>query len=271
MIVGPAHPKDRRVQIAIAVGTAISALIAVLVYFQTCGKAPNDPLSAQQRTELAERLRLAALDGAISVTERQALDHWLENDAARASAQAFQEAVESSLFAAAKATAEGVELITKGQRNEAMERFREALRHDPEFLDASLNLGAAELDAGQLEAARQRLELGLARVPKALFEKPVSGDEFEARLFETRIRQRFLGAYNLAGCLAALRPADVPRALSYLEDSLEAYQLWPAPTFSVKTVLADLDQSPHFRSIAANRRFQAVVEAFRALGSREDR
>lgn len=255
--------KNRQVQWFIAGATMVASAVAVVVLVRSCGV--GTALSAERRAKLGERLRLAAIDGTISVAERQAIDSWLGSDAARESAKDYQAAIEASLVAAAKATAEAVEHNGQGRRTEAVKKFHEALRHDPDFLEAALNLGAAELDAKEFDAATRRLEGVLTKIGNPSKVESSAKDAFEIQLDEARARQRFFAHYNLAGCYAGRRPTELDTSLEHLEAALGAFRTWKKPSMPVSRIVKDLEKSLHFQSLAGNPRFEAVVGSFRAL------
>lgn len=255
--------RNRRVQWVIAGATVVASTVAVLVFVRSCGVGMA--LSVARRVELGERLRLAAIDGTISVAERQAIDSWLGSDAARESAKDYQAAIEASVVAAAEATAEGVEHNGQGRRKEAVKKFHEALRHDPDFLEAALNLAAAELDAKEFDAATRRLEGVLTKIGSLSKEESRAADEFALLLDEARSRQRFFALYNLAGCYAGRRPTELDKSLEHLEAALSAFRTWKQPAFPTSLILADLEKSAHFQSLAGHSRFEAVVRGFRTL------
>src|SRR5437764_11882286 len=74
---------------------------------------------------------------------------------------------EAALQSALARNTEGLELLREGDPGKAAEKFRNALKLDPTFADAHLNLGSVLLQSGSTDAAIGEFQAAIRLQPRA--------------------------------------------------------------------------------------------------------
>jgi tetratricopeptide (TPR) repeat protein len=199
--------------------------------------ATKEKLTEQTRLALGQRLRDLARDGSLSVDESQSLRSFAAglNLETRAADQYLAE-LEPRVIRAVRAIGEGAELAAHRRYSEAKSCFQDAITSDDQNPVAWASFGGAALELGATDEAEAALRKALALDP----------DSIEAN-------------YNFGACLA--QKSQKTAALDHLERALA---LVGRPngslTINRKTLLVDLQRSPHFSSLRTLPRFGALIQ-----------